>query len=213
MENKPQIKADLFNDTEEMTSSEITTIKEESLAIKQSKDEVKLLMFLNKKPEPKYIKQHPTVTVKIKTPDGEKYVPSKYVPITYVRTILDAIYPNYSYEIKESKLVANSIQTTVRLYLTDWNGNQFFRDGVGAQKIQVDKGSSPIDMSKIKSDAIQMAAPSSASYAFKNACESLGNLFGRGLNSDIDYMVANNEDLKEMVNKKYDNLFKDEPNV
>lgn len=209
MEKKPKIEADLFKDTEEMTSTEITAIKQESLLIKNSKDEVKLLMFLNKKPEPKYIKTHPIIKLKV---NGEN-VPYKYVPITYMRTILDAIYPNYSYEIKESKLVANSIQTTVRLYLTDWNGNQFFRDGVGAQKIQVDSGSSPVDMTKMKSDAIQMAAPSSATYAFKNACESLGNLFGRGLNSDIDYMVANNEDLKEMVNKKYDNLFKDDANV
>jgi len=201
--------SDLFKENEEMTSTEITAIKTESLAIKQSKDEIKLLMFLNKKPEPKYIKEHPIIKMQV----GGRSVPYKYVPITYMRTILDAIYPNYSYEIKESKLIANSIQTTVRLYLTDWNGNQFFRDGVGAQKIQVNKDSSPVDMSQMKSDAIQMAAPSSATYAFKNACESLGNLFGRGLNSDIDYMVANNADLKEMVNTKYDNLFKEETNV
>lgn len=199
---------ELFKD-EEMTSQEITTIKEESLAIKQSKDEIKLLMFLNKKPEPKYIKNHPMINVNV----NGKNQPYRYVPITYIRTILDAIYPNYSYEIKETKLVANSIQTTVRLYLTDWNGNQFFRDGVGAQKIQVDKGSSPVDMNKMKSDAIQMASPASATYAFKNACESLGNLFGRGLNSDMDFNVANSSYLKETVGAKYDNIFKEEPNV
>lgn len=204
MANKQE---ELFNENE-MTNQEITAIKNESLDIKKSKDEIKLLMFLNKKPDVKYIKEHPTVKLKIQTPKGEKYIPSKYVPITYVRTILDAIYPNYSFEIKETKLVANSIQTTVRLYLTDWNGNQFFRDGVGAQKIQVDSGSSPIDMNKMKSDAIQMAAPSSASYAFKNACESLGNIFGRGLNSDIDYNVSSSTDLKEAVSAKYDNIFK-----
>jgi len=199
----------LFTDESEMTSTEITTLKKESLTIKSSKDEIKLLMFLNKKPEPKYIKEHPIIKMQV----NGKYVPYKYLTITYMRTILDAIYPNYSYEIKESKLIANSIQTTVRLYLTDWNGNQFFRDGIGAQKIQVDKDSSPVDMSKMKSDAIQMAAPSSATYAFKNACESLGNLFGRGLNSDLDYTVANNSELKELVNTKYDNLFKDDTNV
>lgn len=209
MEKKQE---DLFNE-EELTSQEMTTIKEESLAIKKSKDEIKLLLFLNKKPEPKYIKQHPIIKVKIQTPQGEKSVPYKYVPITYIRTLLDTIYPNYSYEIKETKLVANSIQTTVRLYLTDWNGNQFFRDGVGAQKIQVDSLSSPVDMNKMKPDAIQMASPASATYAFKNACESLGNLFGRGLNVDIDYNVANSTDLKEAVNAKYDNIFKDETNV
>ena len=201
-------KKELF-ENEEMTSQEITTIKEESLAIKQSKDEVKLLMFLNKKPDQKYIKNHPMINVNV---NGQSK-PYRYVPITYIRTILDAIYPNYSYEIKETKLVANSIQTTVRLYLTDWNGNQFFRDGIGAQKIQVDKNSSPVDMNKMKSDAIQMASPASATYAFKNACESLGNLFGRGLNADMDYNVANSVDLKEAVNVKYDNIFKEEPNV
>lgn len=201
-------KKELF-ENEEMTSQEITTIKQESLAIKQSKDEVKLLMFLNKKPDLKYIKNHPMINVNV---NGQNK-PYRYVPITYIRTILDAIYPNYSYEIKETKLVANSIQTTVRLYLTDWNGNQFFRDGIGAQKIQVDKNSSPVDMNKMKSDAIQMASPASATYAFKNACESLGNLFGRGLNADMDYNVANSADLKEAVNVKYDNIFKEEPNV
>lgn len=59
-------------------------------------------------------------------------------------------------------------------------------DGVGAWPIQLDSGAKPLEIEKIKQDAIQKNAPAAESLALKNAAKKLGNLFGDG-QGDIEF--------------------------
>lgn len=60
-------------------------------------------------------------------------------------------------------------------------------DGVGAWPIQLDAGAKPLEIEKIKKDAIQKNAPAAESMAFKNAAKKLGTLFGDGVPDEVEF--------------------------
>lgn len=141
-------------------------------------DELKTL--LNQPPHETWIKRHPIV--KVKNDKGES-VASQYLPIDKVEFNLDYIFGVWNIEIKNTFALFNSVCSIVRVnYKDPVTGDMRFHDGVGAAVVQTEAGASAADLSKIKSAAVQMAAPSSVSYAIKDACEHLGKLFGRDLN-------------------------------
>jgi hypothetical protein len=150
--------------------SEIQKITKE-LEITQKVDAFNQL--LNLEPKKSWIEKHP-------------FVPNvHYLSIGTVERLLRTIYPQSRVEIKEVKQLFNSVCTTVRVHYLDPVTNEWnYQDGVGAQSVQLDKGKNASDLSAIKSDAIIKAAPASASYAIKNACQKLGSLFGANLNRE-----------------------------
>lgn len=148
-------------------------------------------VLLNQPPNPQWIKEHPMVTIKTKDERGQdKYIPLKYLPIERVEWLLTVIYLKWRVEIKTQQVMANSIVVSVRVHYFDHGSNEWsWTDGIGAQPLQVDKGSGAIDFNNMKSNAVQIAAPAAESYAVKDACEKLGRIFGKDLNRQtaIDY--------------------------
>jgi len=130
-----------------------------------------LIVLLNQEPKKTWIKTHPFA----------KGV--KYLPIQRVEYLLSAIYGNWSVEVREYKMIANSVCVSVRLFirnpvtqLDEW------MDGLGAAPLQTEKGSGAIEWDKVKNDAVMKALPAAESYAIKDAAEKLGKIFGKDLN-------------------------------
>jgi hypothetical protein len=143
-----------------------------------------LNVLLNQPPKAEWIKDHPFI----------KKV--KYLPVERVEWLLTRIFIDWRLEIKDVKLIGNSVVVTVRLhYLSVTSGEWKYQDGVGASPLQTDEGAGAIDFNHIKSAAVMMAAPAAESYAFKDAAEKIGKLFGKDLNrKDIiiyDTLLAN----------------------
>ena len=153
MENKLPALQDLYND--------------KALAKKESD----LNTLLNHEPKKEWLRLHPIA----------KGV--KYMPIERIEYLLTSIFQVWNVEIKEIKLIANSVVVTVRLlYKNPLTGEMLFQDGIGASPLQTDKDAGAIEFNKIKSNAVMLAAPAAESFAVKDAAEKLGKLFGKDLN-------------------------------
>lgn len=173
-----------------------------------------LMVLINQPPPDKWLKPHPTATRK--NEEG-KYVPIKYLPREYVEFLLSSIFTKYWVELRSDKLVANSYVVTVRLYVIDpIDGETRWNDGIGAVACQTDKGAGATDFNKIKSNAIQLAAPAAETFAIKDAAEKFGKIFGRDLNVDpVSYTgllkeQIDIEELKELYELKKEGLTEDE---
>lgn len=139
---------------------------DKDLAIKQNE----MNMLLNSDPKPEWIKEHPLIKG------------LRYIPIERIEWLLTMIFQKWRVEVKEVKHVANSIVTVIRLHVFNPISNEWeYQDGVGASPLQVDKGAGAVDWSKIKSAAVQLAAPSSETYAVKDAAEKFGRIFGKDI--------------------------------
>lgn len=141
---------------------------DKELVVKQSE----LNLILNSEPSPSWIKIHPFVSW------------LKYLPIERIEYLLTAIFSRWEVEVKEVKLIANSVTVVVKLRVqnpldpTEW----ICHDWIGAMPIQVDKWAWAIDFNKMKSVSIQIWAPSAESFAIKDAAEKLWKIFGKDLN-------------------------------
>ena len=153
MENKLPALQDLYND--------------KALAKKESD----LNTLLNHEPKKEWLRLHPVA----------KGV--KYLPIERIEYLLTSIFQVWNVEIKEIKLIANSVVVTVRLYYKNpLTGDMQFHDGIGASPLQTEKNAGAIEFDKIKSNAVMLAAPAAESFAVKDAAEKIGKLFGKDLN-------------------------------
>lgn len=195
----------------------IPTMNELVAETDESFKENALMVILNQPPPKEWMKEHPMA--KTKNAQGQT-VPASYMPIERVEYLLNRIYGKWRVEIRDSKLVANSVQVTVRVHVLnpitkewDWN------DGIGASPIQTDSGAAATDWSKVKSAGVQMAAPSAETYAIKDAAEKFGKIFGKDANRQvqIDYnslLKVNNvtpvEDLQFLLDAKREVLSKEE---
>lgn len=130
-----------------------------------------LNIILNAEPKKEWVKDHPFVKN------------LKYLPIERVEYLLTMIFTKWRVEVKEVKILANSIVTTVRVWVQDpITGEWDWQDGVGAMPIQVQKGSGATEFDKMNSSAVQIGSPASESFAIKDACEKFGRIFGKDLN-------------------------------
>jgi hypothetical protein len=130
-----------------------------------------LNVLLNQEPPEVWVKQHPIA----------KNV--QYIPIDKIEYLLTKIFIVWYPEVKECKMVANSILTVIRLhYQNPITGQMEWTDGVGAANLQVNAGEKASDFDKIKFNAVEIAAPKSKSAAIKDAAENLGKIFGKDLN-------------------------------
>lgn len=127
--------------------------------------------LLNCQPKPEWIKQNKFANN------------SNYMPVAIVEYLLTSIFIKWRVEVKEIAVMANSVVATVRLHVLDpITGEWDWQDGVGASPIQTAKGASATDFSQVNTSAVQMAAPAAETYAFKDAAEKFGRLFGKDLN-------------------------------
>lgn len=172
MENKPATQKKL-PDVGDLYSNQELVTKSTALAV-----------LMNQQPSPNWIKEHPIVKVEVNDGNGgKKKVPLKYLPIEVIEFLLTSIFSAWKVEIKESKLIANSMVVTVRLhYLDPISGIWEWQDGIGASPIQTDSGAGATEFDKIKSAAVMMSAPAAETFAIKDAAEKLGKLFGKDLN-------------------------------
>jgi hypothetical protein len=137
-----------------------------------------LNVLLNQEPPESWIKTHPIA----------KNV--KYIQIDKVEYLLTKIFITWFVEVKECKMVANSMVTVIRLHYKNPITDQMeWTDGVGAANLQVNSGAAASDFEKIKHNAVEIAAPKSKTAAVKDAAENLGKIFGKDLNrkDTLDY--------------------------
>jgi len=198
MENKNlPVLADLYSDTE----------------LKIAQNDLNIL--LNAPPAAGWLKDHPFAKV-VKVIDGKKVnVPAKYIPIERIEWLLTRIFIRWNSEIKTVQLIANSVVVTIRLYYQDVLSKEIlWQDGVGAVPLQTDQGAGAIEFDKIKSSAVQMAAPSAETYAIKDAAEKIGKIFGKDINRSlqIDYTNLAGAIPKEEKEKKINEMFEEETN-
>lgn len=129
-----------------------------------------LNILVNQNPKKQWIKTNPFAN------------DSKYIPIHVVEYLLTSIFTKWRVEVKDYKVIANSIGVCVRLhYLDPITGEWDWQDGLGAAPIQTAAGK-PISMEYVNYAAVQMSLPAAESFAFKDAAEKIGKLFGKDLN-------------------------------
>ena len=163
-------------------------------------DQNDLNVYLNTHPPEAWVKKHPI---------AENV---KYLPIERVEWLLTRIFFRWYVEIRDSKVVANAVSVTVRLFYMDRlsdSGEYLWQDGIGAAPLQTDKGAKAAESDKIKSDAVMKALPAAESYAIKDAAEKIGRIFGKDLNrkDEIGYeLLAGQVERKD----KHEEIF-DEP--
>ncbi len=159
----------------------IELVQETELTKKQNE----FMVLVNQPPPSNWLKEHPMAKVKV---NGQN-VPAKYLPRERVEYLLTAIFGLWRLEIKTVQTIANSVSVTVRLHVINPITHEWdWQDGVGAAPIQTDAGKGATDWNYVKSSGVQMAAPSAETYAFKDAAEKFGKIFGRDLNvSDMSY--------------------------
>jgi len=184
-----------------------------------------LNMVLSQDPPARWIKQHPTIRVKIGEADGKDIKePLKYIPVDKQRLLGKRLFGMVKREIISATQMFNAVCVTVRLhYKHPITGEELYQDGIGGVGVQTDAGAVASDMSKIKFDGVMKAAPAAAAYAEKNAYDSLGRLFGGEIQKDAlqfnenmamyakaFYEVPEFEDLKELYDLKKEALTADE---
>lgn len=174
--------------------------KDDEMSMKQNS----LMVLLNQSPPAAWAKNHPTA--KKKDEVTGRYEPVKYLPVERVEWLMFRIFNKWRTEVKSTQLIGNSVVVTVRVhYLDPITGEWDWTEGVGASALQTDKGAGATDFNALKSASVQMAAPAAKSYAFKDACECLGKIFGKDLNRrDIDYNGLLRKEEKE---EKLNNIF------
>lgn len=155
--------------SEERNFPSIQEIEKGELSIPGKQNALNVL--LNQEPPESWLKKHPVAKNVV------------YIPIDKVEYLLTKIFITWFVEVKECKMVANSIITVIRLhYKNPITDEMCWTDGVGAANLQVNSGELASDFDKIKYNAVEIAAPKSKSAAVKDAAENLGKIFGKDLN-------------------------------
>ena len=146
--------------------------------------------LINQPPPAKWVKTNPYANN------------SKYLPIDKVEFLLRKIFKDVDIEVLRESVMFNAVTVTVRIHYTHpVTGKRGFKDGVGASQVQVKKGTSPADMANINNNAVEMALPKAKSQAIKDACDTLGRIFGSDLNRKDIIVETIDENLQ---NKKFE---------
>lgn len=164
-----------------------------------------LNILLNQKPTEKWLQDHPTA----KTKKG----PVKYLSIQRLEWLMTSIFIDWKVEIKEWKLIGNSVGVEVRLHYQDPITSEWkWQDGIGAAPLQTDKGAGATDFNALKSNSVMLALPAAKTFAVKDAAHQLGKLFGKDINRSDEILydnlmekVFNTEEIKKKLSE-IDNL-------
>jgi hypothetical protein len=129
-----------------------------------------LTVLLNQPPPENWLLEHPMI---------KGY---KYLSVQRVEWLMTRIFGKTQTIVKDTKILANSVCVTVSVTVTNpVTGEKETQDGVGACPIQTDKGAGAMDWNAAKADGVMKALPAAESYAFKDACEKWGKIFGKDL--------------------------------
>lgn len=126
------------------------------------------------------LNQEPNPDEMEKTPDQK----ANSIPISFIEMTLDEYFfglwdtENFKWAVIANEVVG-SIDLTV---LNPVTGSKIKRAGAAAIQIMVDKGANAMDITKKKSNALDMGFPKLKAECVKNAAQSLGKLFGRDIN-------------------------------
>ena len=124
-------------------------------------------------------KENPIYGVE-KTPDGK----AKTLTISHVEMTLDEYFLGL-WETENFKwaVITNEVVGSIDLVFTHpVTGQKYKRVGAASIIIMVDKGANALDVTKKKSNAMDLGFPKLKAECLKNAAQSLGKLFGRDLN-------------------------------
>lgn len=185
-----------------MTEKKIPTLKDLISDTEMSLKENNLMIVCNQDPPTAWLAYHPTAKIKINGADS----PLPYLPIARVEYLMVRIFGGFKKEVRSVTQINSSVAVTVRVFVKnpvtdeiEWN------DGAGA---------APIGKSDI---GVQLALPAAESFAFKDACECWGKLFGKDLTRKdaISYdsllkVKPKYDDLKEMYADKKEKISPDE---
>jgi hypothetical protein len=145
-------------------------------------------VLVNQDPKPEWVKVHPMTK-------------GHYLPVERVEWLLTNIMVKWRLEIKDSKMIGNSVVVTVRLHYFNHIDNEWtWQDGIGAAPLQTAKGAGAIEWDRLNYNAVQIGAPAAETYAFKDAAEKIGKLFGKDLNRQeaISYESLTNKYAKAL---------------
>lgn len=127
--------------------------------------------ILNVNPPEKWVKKHPYIK------------DHRYLPIDKVEYLLRKIFKRYRIEVTGQGTAFNGVWVTVRVHYVDPASKEWtFQDGIGSIELQVKKGQSPSDLASINHGALSIAFPIAKTFAVKDACDCIGNIFGANLN-------------------------------
>lgn len=170
-----------------MPSYQLPTLAELQSDVELAFKNDDLNKLLNAPVPQNWIKEHPFVNIKVPDTTGRQVsVPLPYIPVKRVKFMLRRIFGKYKWEIKNVGQMLNAVYVTGTLSVPNpITGEWDSEDGCGAAQIQMDAGATQGDLSKIKSNAIQIGLPAAESYALKNAAEKFGDIFGGNL-IDLD---------------------------
>ncbi len=149
-----------------------------------------VLQIVNTPPPSAWLRDHPFVNVTEEIEGKKRSRPYKYLTIERVEFLMNNIFKEWRTEVLNVLMIANAVTVTVRVHYKhpitkEWS----CEDGVGASPIQTDKNAGASDWMKVKSDAVQKALPAAKSYAVKDACEGIGQIFGSNIErkTEINY--------------------------
>ena len=137
-----------------------------------SKDKTKMRLFLlNSQPPSEWLKKNPM---------SKNY----YLPIDKIEYLLTMFFGKWYVEIKDYKLILNSMTILIRLFYLDPDTNEYeHQDGGAAWPVQVKKDTDYMQLTKNMQQAgITMALPIAKSLAIKDAADHIGRIFGRDVN-------------------------------
>lgn len=117
---------------------------------------------------------------------------SNYIKVATIEYLLTSIFIQWRVEVKTVQVIANSVVVTVRLHIMNpVSGEWDWQDGIGASPIQTKAGAAATDFGQVNNSAVQMAAPAAETFAFKDAAEKLGRLFGKDINRKDEMNYGN----------------------
>lgn len=162
--------------------------------IKEAGKTEALNALLNVEPPAKWIKDHPFIK-------GHRYL-----PIDKIEYLLRKIFKRYSIEITGQGTSFNGVWVTVRVhYYNPVTGEMNYQDGIGACQLQTAKGTSPADLANINNGAISMAFPIAKTFAVKDACGLIGNIFGANLDRKDTIPFEPDQNIVERYSKALEN--------
>jgi preprotein translocase subunit SecD len=81
----------------------------------------------------------------------------------------------------DKELFVVDLEVTSTNVANPLTGEVEWNDGIGANPIQTNAGAGAMDWNAAKNNGVQLAAPAAEAYAFKDAAEKFGKLFGKDL--------------------------------
>jgi len=137
-------------------------------------------------PPPAWVKENPLIMYEVELADGTKTsVPYNYLPIDKIEYLLKCLFGRHKIEVLREGVAFNGVFMTVRVHYQDSSSEWVYQDGVGAVSMR-------FTGNKISPGQVEPAFPLAKTLAVKNACRSIGRIFGADLNRE-DAMPVNVE--------------------